>query len=243
MLALSQADALAEYGALNIRCLIRTAGRWKATPVAVKIIEHHGAGACSSEGKAVSAGRETLLGQAVAHPNVVTTYHISTMSMSERSALASSWLECGGPASSQQAMQQEPDDSRRDSDSDGSSNSSDMDEGPPGLLETWVIMECASLHLTALTAQQNPSCVVPANCLRRLRQCLLRCSAASFCISNALKAATSHLHAVSSAARAISAARAMGFMMRTCRLPCMVLTRALLDVCCLLWLQFVRKGH
>lgn len=48
-------------------------GHWKATPVAVKIIEHHAAGARSSGGKTISAGRETLLATSVSHPNVVST--------------------------------------------------------------------------------------------------------------------------------------------------------------------------
>jgi hypothetical protein len=69
------------------------------------------------------------------------------MSISERSALASSWLEGGGPSSSQHAMQQQVEELRQDSDSDASSNSSDMDEAPPDLLETWVIMECKLPHL------------------------------------------------------------------------------------------------
>jgi hypothetical protein len=119
------------------------AGRWKATSVAVKIIEHHAAGGCSSGGKTISAGRETLLATSVSHPNVVTTYHISTMSISERSALASSWLEGGGPSGAQQSLQDldEPLGAMgNDRDSDASSNS-DLDESPPDLLETWIIME------------------------------------------------------------------------------------------------------
>lgn len=119
------------------------AGRWKATPVAVKIIEHHAAGGRSSGGKTISAGRETLLATSVSHPNVVTTYHISTMSMSERSALASSWLEGAGPSGAQQSLQ-DPDEAigpvDDDTDSDASSNS-DLDESPPDVLETWIIME------------------------------------------------------------------------------------------------------
>jgi hypothetical protein len=111
--------------------------------VAVKIIEHHASGARSSGGKTVSAGRETLLATSVSHPNMVTTYHISTMSMSERSALASSWLDGGGP--SQQVVQEEPPDSRDDdgdsSSGSGSTVSSDLDEDPPDIMETWVVME------------------------------------------------------------------------------------------------------
>jgi hypothetical protein len=103
-----------------------------------------------------------LVATSVSHPNVVTTYHISTMSMPERSSLASSWLEGGGPTSSQHAMQREDEETRRDSDSDASSNSSDMDEAPPDLLETWVIMECKLCNLRA--SQAGPfavCCQVP----------------------------------------------------------------------------------
>lgn len=109
--------------------------------MAVKIIEHHASGARSSGGKTVSAGRETLLATSVSHPNVVITYHISTMSMSERSALASSWLDGGGP--SQQVVQEELPDSRDDygDSSSGSTVSSDLDEDPPDVMETWVVME------------------------------------------------------------------------------------------------------
>lgn len=69
------------------------------------------------------------------------TYHISTMSMSERSALASSWREGGGPSGAQQPGQYMVDAQDDDADSEGSSGSSDLDESPPDLLETWIIME------------------------------------------------------------------------------------------------------
>jgi hypothetical protein len=44
------------------------AGRWKATSVAVKVIEHR----AGNSSKGVSAGREELLA-ATSHPNVVGT--------------------------------------------------------------------------------------------------------------------------------------------------------------------------
>lgn len=72
----------------------------------------------------------------------VTTYHISTMSMSERKALASSWLAGGGP--SQQPVQEELGEGSRDQEdnsSSGSTISSDLDEEPPDLLETYVVQE------------------------------------------------------------------------------------------------------
>jgi serine/threonine protein kinase len=63
--------------------------RWKAAVVAVKIIEQHGEGGLmSSGGKVLSVGRESLLATAMSHPNVVQTYHISTMTVGERVALA-----------------------------------------------------------------------------------------------------------------------------------------------------------
>lgn len=48
------------------------AGRWKATTVAVKIIEHYGMDAqASSSSRRVSAGREMLFATSISHPNLV----------------------------------------------------------------------------------------------------------------------------------------------------------------------------
>jgi hypothetical protein len=49
------------------------AGRWKATPVAVKIIEHYSSteGVGSSRGNRISAGREMLFATSISHPNLV----------------------------------------------------------------------------------------------------------------------------------------------------------------------------
>jgi hypothetical protein len=49
------------------------AGRWKATPVAVKIIEHYSSreGVGSSKGNRISAGREMLFATSISHPNLV----------------------------------------------------------------------------------------------------------------------------------------------------------------------------
>jgi len=49
------------------------AGRWKATPVAVKIIEHYSSvdGLGSSRGNRISAGREMLFATSISHPNLV----------------------------------------------------------------------------------------------------------------------------------------------------------------------------
>lgn len=48
---------------------LHPAGRWKATSVAVKIIEHRTGG--NSSGKGKSAGQEELLATSASHPNVV----------------------------------------------------------------------------------------------------------------------------------------------------------------------------
>lgn len=58
---------------LLLCCCCLSSGRWKATTVAVKIIEHvEGApGTASSGGKRISVGRESLLATSISHPNVV----------------------------------------------------------------------------------------------------------------------------------------------------------------------------
>lgn len=115
------------------------AGRWKATTVAVKIIEHvEGApGTASSGGKRISVGRESLLATNISHPNVVQTYHISTMTVAQRSALANTWLTEGVGASTagspvQTDNLQQPEDSSSDD-----NNSHGSMEAPKDLLETW----------------------------------------------------------------------------------------------------------
>jgi serine/threonine protein kinase len=63
--------------------------RWKSAVVAVKIIEQHKEGGSTSGGaRVMNVGRESLLATAMSHPNVVQTYHISTMTVGERVALA-----------------------------------------------------------------------------------------------------------------------------------------------------------
>lgn len=54
-------------------CVASCAGRWKATPVAVKIIEHYSSreGVGSSRGNRISAGREMLFATSTSHPNLV----------------------------------------------------------------------------------------------------------------------------------------------------------------------------
>lgn len=120
-------------------CHAVCAGRWKATTVAVKIIEHvEGApGTASSGGKRISVGRESLLATNISHPNVVQTYHISTMTVSQRSALANTWLTEGvGGVTAGSPVQtdnlQQPDDNSSDD-----NNSHGSMEAPKDLLETW----------------------------------------------------------------------------------------------------------
>jgi hypothetical protein len=73
---------------------------------------------------------------------VVTTFHISTMTINQRSALAKSWL-------ADSKTPEEPDqeaaagaDAGSNAGSDNSSASDSSESGsPPDLLETWIIME------------------------------------------------------------------------------------------------------
>ncbi|KAF6265892.1 hypothetical protein COO60DRAFT_768059 [Scenedesmus sp. NREL 46B-D3] len=119
-------------------------GRWKAVTVAVKIIEHseRSPGTASSGGKRINIGRESLLATQMSHPNIVQSYHISTMTVSERNALARGCLGTE-PATSaldkrspQPSAQQGEDD---DAGASGSNHSSDNE--PRDVLETWMIME------------------------------------------------------------------------------------------------------
>ena len=65
--------------------------RWKSATVAVKIIEHHSHGSkTTSGGRRFSVARESLLSCSMSHPNVVQTYHVSTMTVGERAALTRS---------------------------------------------------------------------------------------------------------------------------------------------------------
>lgn len=78
-------------------------------------------------------------------PAVVTTFHISTMTINQRSALAKSWLaDSKTPEEPDQEAAEAGADAASDADSDDSSASdSDSSESgsPPDLLETWIIME------------------------------------------------------------------------------------------------------
>ncbi|WIA31940.1 hypothetical protein OEZ86_002799 [Tetradesmus obliquus] len=121
-------------------------GRWNGVSVAVKIIEHseRSPGTASSGGKRISIVRESLLATQMSHPNIVQSYHISTMTVSERNALAKGWL--GAEAGTSPAPKQSPKPSSSaqqggddDEDSSGSNHSSDNEQRD--VLETWIIME------------------------------------------------------------------------------------------------------
>eukprot|EP00883_Tetradesmus_obliquus_P005433 jgi/Sobl393_1/1585/SZX64196.1 len=121
-------------------------GRWNGVSVAVKIIEHseRAPGTASSGGKRISIVRESLLATQMSHPNIVQSYHISTMTVSERNALAKGWL--GADAGTSPAPKQSPKPSSSAqqggddyADSSGSNHSSDNEQRD--VLETWIIME------------------------------------------------------------------------------------------------------
>lgn len=76
MLSVRLAAARATTGPSTVdACPGVCAGRWKATPVAVKIIEHYSSaeGVGSSRGNRISAGREMLFATSISHPNLVST--------------------------------------------------------------------------------------------------------------------------------------------------------------------------
>eukprot|EP00775_Hariotina_reticulata_P004708 gene4708-4959_t len=138
-------------------------GRWKAVTVAVKIVEHHEGSrvtAASSSGKRINVGREALLATSILHPNVVQTYHISTMTVSQRNALANSWMQELKAAKAAKRMRQSTSSENlaqrlaatgqsRQSDQSGAGGvgaAVDSDGGgrgseQPDLMETWMIME------------------------------------------------------------------------------------------------------
>jgi hypothetical protein len=115
-------------------------GRWKATTVAVKIIEHvEGApGTASSGGKKISVGRESTLATSISHPNVVQTYHISTMTVAQRSALANTWLADSAVNTNGSPQPTKEQDADGDSSDDNNSHSS-IEAQQKNLLETWMI--------------------------------------------------------------------------------------------------------
>eukprot|EP00878_Enallax_costatus_P001186 GHUV01001328.1.p1 GENE.GHUV01001328.1~~GHUV01001328.1.p1 ORF type:complete len:1396 (+),score=459.68 GHUV01001328.1:226-4413(+) len=118
-------------------------GRWKAVTVAVKIIEHMegSPGTASSGGKKISIGREAQLATNIAHPNVVQTYQISTMTVSQRNALARTWIEEGNGHSSNLNQLSPAAEAVEGGDNDSSSSNDGNDEPQKDVLETWMIME------------------------------------------------------------------------------------------------------
>ncbi|WIA11806.1 hypothetical protein OEZ85_011898 [Tetradesmus obliquus] len=124
-------------------------GRWKAVTVAVKIIEHSegSPGSASSGGKRISARREMLVATSISHPNVVQTYHISTMTVARRNALAAAWLKEGAASSSNATssaahLAAAHAASADDINASSSSNSSDgSDDEAADNEETWMVLE------------------------------------------------------------------------------------------------------
>lgn len=99
-------------------------------------------GTASSGGKKISVGRESTLATSISHPNVVQTYHISTMTAAQHSALANNWLaetSSGaakpiGSSSPQQTLQQEGEDSS----SDDNNSRSSIEAQQKNLLVSWL---------------------------------------------------------------------------------------------------------
>lgn len=83
---MSQQGVLVHTGMLAVVWMLPLAGRWKATPVAVKIIDHYStrgdASSSSGHGNRMSAGREMLFATSIAHPNLVSFYADGTCFMS-----------------------------------------------------------------------------------------------------------------------------------------------------------------
>ena len=71
----------------DMHCNFSAAGRWQGTLVAIKMVEH-AAGADALE-QAARIEREALLSTSLSHPNVVTTFKVSTMLASAAQALRS----------------------------------------------------------------------------------------------------------------------------------------------------------
>lgn len=105
-------------------------------------------GTASSGGKKISVGRESLLATSISHPNVVQTYHISTMTVAQRSALANTWLSEGDGSGSDGGKQGLPQDTDQQQDADSSSDDNSrtsIEAQQKNLLETWLIMEVCGL--------------------------------------------------------------------------------------------------
>lgn len=95
-------------------------------------------GTASSGGKKISVGRESTLASSISHPNVVQTYHISTMTVAQRSALANTWLAGSAVNTSGSPQQDKDQDADGDSSDDNNSHSS-IEAQQKNLLETWMI--------------------------------------------------------------------------------------------------------
>ena len=73
--------------AADIVCADLTTGRWRGTLVAIKVVEHVPSADLLS--KANNIEREALLATSLSHPNVITTFKVSTMLASTAQALRS----------------------------------------------------------------------------------------------------------------------------------------------------------
>ena len=71
----------------DVQCNACAAGRWRGTLVAIKMVEH-AAGANALE-QAKKIEREALLSTSLSHPNVITTFKVSTMLASTAQGLRS----------------------------------------------------------------------------------------------------------------------------------------------------------
>ena len=97
------------------------------------------------------------------HARQVTTYHISTMTMGERSALASKWLEEAGDAAAAGGSSSRPAHEAALSDAGSPLSSDDEAEPAPQLLETWIMMEvcvcvCVCTRARVGRGQRLPAC-------------------------------------------------------------------------------------
>lgn len=123
-------------------------------------------------------GRESTLATSISHPNVVQTYHISTMTAAQRSALANNWLaetssgaaKPGGSGSPQQTQQQEGEDSS----SDDNSRSS-IEAQQKNLLVSW-----RRLHFSGWMTCTLRQCSHICSCNTCPKLSIEECCAASF---------------------------------------------------------------
>ena len=76
-----------KFSSSDMHCNFCAAGRWRGTLVAIKMVEH-AAGANALE-QADKIEREALLSTSLSHPNIITTFKVSTMLATTAQALRS----------------------------------------------------------------------------------------------------------------------------------------------------------